>query len=375
MNYPNAAVRAAGVLVAVLGAGAAGAQSEPAHAVFVMTNDAKSNEVIAYERTAYGTLQTARRYRTEGRGSGGLVDPLASQGSLSLSTDRAWLFATNAGSGTLSAFRVDGAQLFLTDKISTEGSEPNSVAQFGRLVYVLNAAGSSSVVGFNLDGGHLSRIADSIRYLSGTAVGPGSVAFSPDGRYLVVTEKATPAIDVFKVLSDGTLSPVKVNKAVGPGTFSALFAPNGTLIVAETGVAGATDGSTISSYAIQTDGTLKAISASVPTLGAATCWDVVTDKGRFVYTSNAGTGSLSGFSIGATGTLDPVPGTVVGTNPTGSTNIDMAASPDGSFLYTLNTATGKIGEFAIDSRSGSLTNLGTQGQLPASAGLNGIAAN
>src|SRR6202000_919241 len=106
-----------------------------------------------------------------------------------------------------------------------------------QLVYVLNAAGASSVVGFWFNGGRLTRIPNSIRYLSGTAVGPGSVAFSPDGHWLIVTEKATPSIDAFKVLADGPLSEAVVNKQVGPGTFSAPFAPNGTVIVAETGAA------------------------------------------------------------------------------------------------------------------------------------------
>jgi 6-phosphogluconolactonase (cycloisomerase 2 family) len=294
---------------------------------------------------------------------------------LTLRSHRSWLFAANAGSGTLTVFRVVGSQIFLTDHVPTEGSEPNSVAQRGNLVYVLNTAGASSVVGFHFEDGRLNRIRDSRHFLSGTAVGSGSVAFSPDGRYLVVTEKATPSIDVFRVLSDGTLSPIVVNKGVGPGTFSALFAPNGALLVAETGVAGATNGAAISSYAVRTDGHVDAITASEPTLGAASCWVIVTDNGRFAYTSNAGTSSISGFAIGPTGALTAVPGTVVGLNPAGSTNIDLAASSDGKYVYTLNTATGSIGEFAIDAATGALTNLGEQGGLPAGVGLNGIAAN
>ena len=71
--------------------------------VFVMTNDAEQNEVVAYDRTPYGTLQGSHRYPTGGRGSGGTVDPLGSQGSLTLSRDGSFLFATNAGSGNLSA--------------------------------------------------------------------------------------------------------------------------------------------------------------------------------------------------------------------------------------------------------------------------------
>jgi hypothetical protein len=46
----------------------------------------------------------------------------------------------------------------LTDRVATEGSEPNSVAQLGSLVYVLNTAGSSNVVGFNFNNGKLKRI-------------------------------------------------------------------------------------------------------------------------------------------------------------------------------------------------------------------------
>src|SRR5580700_10668214 len=73
------------------------------------------------------------------------VTPLSSQGSLSLSQDKNWLFAVNAGSGTLSVFRLVDSSLILTDQVATEGAEPVSVSQNGNLVYVLNAAGSSSV--------------------------------------------------------------------------------------------------------------------------------------------------------------------------------------------------------------------------------------
>lgn len=351
------------------------AQPVQEHGVFVMTNDAEKNEVIAYSRAANGSLGNAHTYPTNGRGAGGTVDPLASQGPLTLSTDHNWLFAANAGSGTVSAFAVDGARLFLTDKVATDGAEPVSIAQHGQLIYILNAAGASSVVGFWFDWGRLRKIPNSIHYLSGTAVGPGSVAFSPDGRWLAVTEKATPSIDVFSVHPDGTLSTITVNKNVGPGTFSATFSPDGALVVAETGMPGASNGSAISTYHIQTDGTLKVVSASVPTLAAATCWDVVVDAGKFAFTSNAATSTLSGFSLGTGGALTPLPGTAVASNPSGSTNIDIAATPDGKFLYTLNTAAGRVGGFSVDASSGKVTNLGTQGLIPTGGGANGIAAN
>ncbi|HXP40655.1 MAG TPA: hypothetical protein VN833_10300, partial [Candidatus Acidoferrales bacterium] len=58
-----------------------------AHAVFVMTNNADANQVVAFQRDPNGTLENPHSYGTDGRGSGGTVDPLASQGSLTLSTD------------------------------------------------------------------------------------------------------------------------------------------------------------------------------------------------------------------------------------------------------------------------------------------------
>jgi 6-phosphogluconolactonase len=362
------------------GLAAASEEVNGAHGVFVMTNNAEANEVIAYERYSDGTLHDPHHYRTDGRGSGGKVDPLASQGSLTLSKDHSWLFAVNAGSGTVSAFRVAGSRLLLSDRIRTEGSEPNSVTQHGNLVYVLNTAGSSSVVGFYFDDGQFHRIPDSIRFLSANAVGSGVVAFSPDGRFLLVTEKVTNTIDIFRVSSEGTLSPITVNSDVGPGTFSGTFTPSGIAIVAETGPAGPKgaaipNASGISSYALQGDGSLKAISASVPTLGTANCWSVVTDNGRYVYTSNSASSSIAGFSINATGALTPIGSTIVATLSEGAINIDITASSDGRYVYTLNAGNGSIGEFAVDERTGQLTALGNVRGLMAASGLNGIAAN
>jgi 6-phosphogluconolactonase len=70
----------------------------------------------------------------------------------------------------------------------------------------------------------------------------------------------------------------------------------------------------------------------VPTDGAANCWNAVTPDGRFVYVSNARSSTIAGFSIAA------LPGTVVGINPSGSTNLDITISTDGKFLYTLKAA-------------------------------------
>jgi 6-phosphogluconolactonase len=343
-------------------------------AVFVMTNAADKNQVLAFERAANGTLTYSQTVDTEGRGSGGVNDPLESQGSLTLSQDHSLLFAVNAGSGTVSVFRVHGSDLDLSGKIDSGGSQPVAVAEHGNLVYVLNSGGAGSVVGFQLNNaGQLSQVANSTAFLSANATGGASIALSPDGQFLLVTERLANNIDVFRINQDGTLGPIAVNPSPGPGAFSVSFAPDGKAIVSETGPADVTDGSAVSSYSILANGALAAVSQSVPTFGAANCWNAVTPNGKFVYVSNAGSSTISGFAISPSGALTPIGSTVVGSNPAGSTNLDIAVSADGLNLYTFNSGSGNIRVFAIHP-DGTLTNLGEDGAFAKFAGFNGIAA-
>jgi 6-phosphogluconolactonase len=366
----------AGLAIGLASPGLSKAQQGDTHdagAVFVMNNAIGKNEVIAYGRATDGTLQESGRFETGGRGSGGNNDPLESQGSLTLSQDHSLLFAVNAGSGSVSVFSVHGSQLSLVDKVISGGSEPNAVAQHGNLVYVINVGGSSNVVGFRSDHGKLTQIPNSTRFLSTNTSGAGGLAFSPDGRFLVVVERLTNDIDVFAVQGDSTLSPIVENPSAGPGAFSVSFAPNGAALVSETGPSTPPNGSAISSYDIASNGALTPISTSVPTLGAANCWNVVTPDGRFVYVSNAGSSTISGFAIANNGSLTALPGTVVGENPEGSGNLDIAVSSDGKFIYTLNSAAGDVGIFAIQ-KDGTLLNAGSASGVSPFSGFNGIAA-
>jgi 6-phosphogluconolactonase len=342
-----------------------------AGAVFVMNNSASRNEVISFSRATDGSLQQVGIFATGGRGTGGVTDPLESQGSLTLSQDHSLLFAVNGGSSEISVFQVHGSYLALVDKKLTGGAEPNAVAQHGGLVYVLNVGGSSNVVGFTLSAnGQLRQIANATRFLTTNNSEGASLAFSPDGQFLVVTERATNNIDVFQVQADGTLSRIVVNKDAELGTFAATFAPNGALLVSETG---GSNGSTISSYSILANGTLQAISAGVPTLGNANCWNAATPNGLWVYVSNAASSTISGFHVGTNGSLTPIDNTVVGDN-NGGGNLDIAVTADSKFLYSLNSGNGTIGVFPIVQKGGALGPSLEEAVISAKAGFNGIAA-
>jgi 6-phosphogluconolactonase (cycloisomerase 2 family) len=344
--------------------------------VFVMSNSAQGNAVLAYGRTLDGSLVQAGTYATGGNGSGGGVDPLHSQGSLVLSADRLHLFAVNAGSGTVSSFQVFGQQLRLVDTKPSGGSFPTALAQRGNLLYVLNTGGTDNVTGFTVNfDGTLTQIPNSTKGLSeaetDSLTGASSLAISPDLQYLAVTERISNKIDVFHILPNGTLSQIVVNPSAGTTPFAAVFAPNGALLVAEAG------SNSISSYRILSNQTLETLTSALPSEGKATCWSVISPNGLYAYTANAGTATISGFDIAPRGQLQAIDGGVVGSNLAGATNIDIAVTGPGlnapfGYLYSVNTGTGSIGRFAIGFQGG-LTYLGATTGLPVAAGLNGIA--
>ena len=92
--------------------------------VYVQTNDAERNEIVAFDRAGDGRLTPLGRYETGGRGTG--VPHLASQSSVVLSDDGAWLLVANAGSDELSLFAVETDRPRLAGRIASGGNRPTS---------------------------------------------------------------------------------------------------------------------------------------------------------------------------------------------------------------------------------------------------------
>jgi 6-phosphogluconolactonase len=348
----------------------ASAQTRGTEAFFVMSNNADKNHVIEFVHTFDGTVVAKNTFDTEGRGTGGVNDPLEAQGSLALSTDHSLLFAANAGSGDITIFQVIGEQLIFRNRQPSGGSNPVAVAQIQNRLYVLNQGGAGSVVGFQIgSGGQLLPIANSTAFLSANAVGGSSISISPDGQTLAVVERLTNNIDTFHINSNGTLGPIVVNPSPGVGAFSGRFAPDGKLIVSETG----STISAISSYTVNSNGTLSAVTQSLTTNGEANCWNAITPNSAFVYASNAGSSTISGFSIGQGGALTPLTSSsIVASNPENATNLDITTSGDGKFFYSLNAMVGTVGVFAIQS-NGTLKEVNEIPGFTAAVGFNGIA--
>jgi hypothetical protein len=108
-------------------------------------------------------------YPTGGRGGaaapGTESDLLASQGSLIYDARHSLLFAVNAGSDSLSVFRVSGERLRLVDVVPSGGDFPASIAVFRDLANVLNAGNEGRLQGFKIHGHRLRPLDGSSRSL------------------------------------------------------------------------------------------------------------------------------------------------------------------------------------------------------------------
>src|SRR5215470_15181422 len=213
--------------------------------IYVQTNDAERNEIVAFDRAADGSISPLGRFETGARGSG--TPHLASQSSVVLDGDR--LLVTNAGSDELSLFSVQPDGLALEARAASGGSQPTSVAVVGELVYVLNN-GSPSISGFSLAGGSLEPIVGSTRALA-TDADPAQIAFGPDARTLVVTERGTNSISTFAVGDDGLAEPAQTIPSSGATPYGFGFA-GGSLIVTEA-FGGAVGAAAASSYSLDGD--------------------------------------------------------------------------------------------------------------------------
>lgn len=343
-------------------------------AVYTMTNSSSSpNEVVAFDRHADGSLELSGSFPTGGFGSGA---GLGNQGGVVLSDDGRWLLAVNAGSDEISIFAVHAAGLVLRDTAPSGGSFPVSVAIRRDLVYVVHAGGGvgdvDSIAALELGSdGTLTPLAGSSRPLSATSTAPAQIGFSPDGRFVLVTEKATSLITVFPLDADGYAGLPVLNPSVGLTPFAFDFGLRDQLLVSEV-FGGAADAGAVSSYRLIDDGTLAVIDGSVPNLETAPCWLVVTRGGRYTYTTNTPDDSLSGYAIGFDGSLELLdPDGRTGEPGAGTRPLDMDLSDDGRFLYTLDIGTDTITAFRVQP-DGSLQHAGQFAGVP--DGANGLVA-
>ncbi len=99
-------------------------------------------------------------------------------------------------------------------------------------------------------------MAGSTKPLSGTAVDAPQISFTPNGDWIVVTEKATNIISTFKVKNDGAVNQGIFTPSTGQTPFGFAFSRDLFMIVSNAAGGAAGAGST-TSYFTGNNGNLK----------------------------------------------------------------------------------------------------------------------
>ncbi len=353
-------------------AGIASANSENANTgensvghVYFINNQVAGNRVMDFTRASNGTLSFSAAYATGGIGTGG---GLGNQGALVLTNENEILLAVNPGSNSISSFKINDNGLALVSTVNSGGIRPVSIAQHNNLVFVLNGGGTNNISGFHLmDNGTLEAIAASTRPLTAASTGPAQISFVNEGKVLVITEKGTNKIVTYTVNDQGIPGAMHSITSSSATPFGFAVGRNGNVFVSEA-VGGAPGASVLSSYAIGYDGSITSVQGSVGAGQSAACWVVISNNGKFAYTTNTAINNISTFGITNSGSIS-VSEAISAT--TGAGPIDAALSNNSKYLYVLNGAGHSMDIFSV-ATDGSLNSLQTVTGLP--VGANGLAA-
>ncbi|MEM8713027.1 MAG: hypothetical protein AAGG01_18905 [Planctomycetota bacterium] len=390
-------------------------------AVYAMTNDFTGNSVVAYDRASDGTLTLIGEFATGGLGAafdgGEGLDPLISAYALLLTDNNDFLLAVNAGSDTVTAFRVnDDHSLTRTGRARSGGVGPNSIAYRNGFVVVSNVDADGVFNGepdqegslrtFRLTPeGRLIAVPLSRRVLENR---PSAVQFTPDGSHIVVasinagsqalSSQSEDELVVFEI--DGVGRPSRFPTGRGASTlrdnaenrnlasaigFEILEQEGREFVVVTEAREFQADGSppafpalqtgSVSTWELLPNGSLDPIMLDVLAGtdffdGQRTaCWIEFSQDERTFWVSNALEATLSSYSFdnGVISLIEEVSAEGNGaepTNPFGTTDgwIDMWISADGRFLYQLYGLDGTIGVFGV--RGAELTLLQTVSDLP-----------
>jgi len=326
--------------------------------VFTQTNDATDNHLVVLSYDHHGLLSSVQSISTGGQGTGAA---LGSQGSVAYNND--WVFVVNAGSNDISTFSVNSNGANFVSKVSSGGSTPVSLTIYRQWLYVLNAGGNGNIYGFNImSNGHLSPISQSSRWLSSQSSGLGAaeVKFSNDGGLLVVTEKNSNIIDTYVVVASGTTSAPWPQSSVGSVPYGFDFDSNNHFIVTDAA------SNALTSYSTTDSGDIWANNGGnfVPDGQVAPCWAKV--SGSRVYTTNAGSQTISCYNIATNGdlSLTGVVASSVGTHPS-----DFDFGNNDKFLFVLSGSS--VYAYMVDRDDGSLTWTSTLNLSVAGVGLAG----
>jgi 6-phosphogluconolactonase len=304
--------------------------------IYTEGNEAGVNMIHIFRQHADGHLTHENAVASGGAGN---AAALGSQGALAFNNSKHWLFAVNAGDNTVSSFEVQSnGNLTLAHTVTSGGTTPVSLCIYNHFLYVVNS-GSSNISGYTVGmGGTMTPITGSVLSLSAANAGPAQIAFSPNGRYLYVTEKMTNMITSYDVDAGGLAAYDNSIASTGVTPFGFDIARNKFLIVSNAS-GGAANAASCTSYSGVNPGNLTAVNGAVANNQTASCWVATTHHGRFAFVTNTGSDNISSYYISGTGSLHLIHGAAVTTQ---SHPIDICVAANNYYVYNLNAISHSI---------------------------------
>ena len=322
----------------------------------------------------------------------GLAAETAEPSFLAVDSSGRFLYAANETAnyngqptGAVSAFAIDPktGKLSFLNKVSSRGEDPAHVAldRTDRYALVSNYTGGSAAVFPVLKDGRLGEASWFVQH-QGSSVNPErqkgphahAIALSPDNRFAVVADLGLDQLLVYGFdAAKGTLGakPQIVTASPGAGPRHLVFSSDSRFLYAinelqSTVATYSYDSATGALHELQTISTLpKGFS------GSNTAAEIeIHPSGRFLFASNRGDDSIAVFAIDSlTGTLTQVETHATG----GKTPRNFAIDPAGSWLLAANQDSEDIVVFRIDRKTGRLTPTGDLVLVPSPTCLKFVA--
>ncbi|MGH9543793.1 MAG: lactonase family protein [Terriglobales bacterium] len=233
--------------------------------------------------------------------------------------------------------------LLCASACNTISSSSSSPAGIGALFVATQGDSSVSAFSIDLTDGTLTANGKSVA----TGNTPAAMILASSGKAVFVANRGTNDISAYTVQSDGTLTAASGTQPAGMTPLSmAMDSAGKFLFVANQGLQADPASGTISVFTVQgttlaevTGSPFRAAAPAAPS-GTGPAGVAVTPDGKFLYVANQFDGTVTAYSVDASGVLTQGLTLPVGTAPSA-----MAITPDGGFLYVANSST--VSAFAI----------------------------
>jgi 6-phosphogluconolactonase len=285
---------------------------------------------------------------------------------LALHWSNEFLYATIDDLSQIDGFAIGDAnysgQIFARTATVAAADGPRAITldPSGNYLYATNYGGEAEVVNeYQVDqhNGALTPLGT-----APTGARPFGIAVSPDGGCAYVVNVGDHSLSAYAI-SGGTLSPV------GTVHFQGSSVGQGPELVAVHDNPGATSGIPAATIYVTDDdlGVVHQISPGLRTITGPNCGGEATDidargkafgiaihpTGKFLYTGNSSSNSVTVFSVDTQGRLTPAG--IVTRNLAGP--LSVAVDLSGKYLYAANFDDGTVAQFAINQTDGALTAL------------------